>query len=117
MPERQSFAATLQALRERRGLSQTDVAKLTGLEPSAISHFETGRRAPSWKNLPKLADALECSVDALYAREGVSAVSPLAEAVLISMSRMKREDQVTLAGIADLMADGKKLIIKNELTL
>ena len=54
--------------REDRGWSQEDLARHTGLQPSAISHFETGTRRPSFGNLLKLADALEISVDQLMGR-------------------------------------------------
>ena len=40
-------------------MSQADLAKATGLLPSAISHFECGRRTPSLKNFCKLCKALE----------------------------------------------------------
>jgi transcriptional regulator with XRE-family HTH domain len=38
------------------------------MEPSAISHFETGRRKPSFDNLKRLADALRVSTDYLLGR-------------------------------------------------
>lgn len=50
------------------GMSQRDLAKLTGLQVSAISHFEHGRRVPSLKNLIKLANALNVSLDYMVDR-------------------------------------------------
>ncbi|XHR27498.1 MAG: helix-turn-helix domain-containing protein [Chthoniobacteraceae bacterium] len=63
-----SFKDRLRHAREARGFSQSDLAKRTNLQPAAISHFETGQRAPSFENLRKLADALSISVDFLLGR-------------------------------------------------
>lgn len=52
--------------RKKRNLSQTDLAKMTGLKPSAISHFECGRRTPTLMNVFKIANALRISLDELF---------------------------------------------------
>jgi transcriptional regulator with XRE-family HTH domain len=62
------FPERLKAARELRGLSQEQVAERSGLQPSAISHFETGSRKPSFDNLKRLADALRVSTDYLLGR-------------------------------------------------
>lgn len=67
MPEK-NFSQRLQRLREDRDLSQDELSKKSKLQPSAISHFETGARKPSFDNLRKLADALETTVDYLMGR-------------------------------------------------
>jgi len=55
----------LKKARKSRDLSQSDLAKLSRLVPSSISHFESGRREPSLTNFKKLCVALECSADEL----------------------------------------------------
>lgn len=62
------FENRLKKTRDARGLSQADLAKKTGLQPAAVSHFETGNRSPSFDNLRKLSDALGVSVDYLLGR-------------------------------------------------
>ena len=62
------FSARLKAARDLRGLSQTQAAEKSGLQPSAISHFETGTRKPSYENLKRLADALKVTTDYLLGR-------------------------------------------------
>lgn len=58
----------LAEIRENRGLTQADLAIKAELQPSTISHFETGSRRPSWENLLRLSDALEVSVDQIMGR-------------------------------------------------
>lgn len=69
MPESSDvFPARLRAAREKRGLTQGELAKRAGLQMSAISHFETGTRKPSFENLRRLADALDVTTDYLLGR-------------------------------------------------
>ena len=60
-----NIANQLKIARGFRRLSQSELAKMAGLEPSMISHFECGRRSPSLKNLRKLTEALRISADFL----------------------------------------------------
>jgi len=62
------FPIRLRAAREYRGFTQNDLAKLTGLNPAAVSHFETGGRKPSFDNLRLLADKLDVTTDYLLGR-------------------------------------------------
>lgn len=67
-PPGEAFEERLRAARESRRLSQGALAERTGLQPSAVSHFETGTRKPSFENLRRLADALRVSTDYLLGR-------------------------------------------------
>ena len=62
------FQQRLRTARESRGLSQIELAKRAGLQASAVSHFETGTRKPSFDNLRRLADALRATTDYLLGR-------------------------------------------------
>ena len=66
----EDFRTNLKEIRLFLGMSQGDLAKRTGLTPSAISHFETGQREPLVGNLIKLADALSVTVDRLLKARG-----------------------------------------------
>jgi len=66
--EADDFGTRLADAREARGLSQADLAKLAGLQPAAIGHFERGRRKPSFANVRALAKALNISSDYLLGR-------------------------------------------------
>ncbi len=62
------FPKRLLEARNSRDLSQDELAKRATLQPSAVSHFETGTRKPSFDNLKRLADALEVTADYLLGR-------------------------------------------------
>ena len=62
------FPDRLRKAREYRGLSQGELAAKAALQPSAISHFETGARKPSFDNLRLLADTLDVTTDYLLGR-------------------------------------------------
>jgi transcriptional regulator with XRE-family HTH domain len=72
MPESTSpseiFPQRLRAARELRDLNQAELARRAGLQASAVSHFETGARKPSFDNLKRLADALNVTTDFLLGR-------------------------------------------------
>lgn len=67
-PPSDSFPERLRAARDYRGLSQGQLADRAKLQPSAISHFETGARKPSFDNLRLLADTLDVTTDYLLGR-------------------------------------------------
>lgn len=67
-PPADVFPERLRTARETRGLTQGELANRAGLQASAISHFETGTRKPSFDNLRRLADALQATTDYLLGR-------------------------------------------------
>lgn len=67
-PPSEIFPERLRAAREYRGLTQGQLAERAELQPSAISHFETGARKPSFDNLRLLADTLDVTTDYLLGR-------------------------------------------------
>ena len=60
-----AFRHNLRAIREMHELTQEQLAEKAGLQPAAISHFETGQRQPGLRNLVKLCIALNTSPDSL----------------------------------------------------
>jgi transcriptional regulator with XRE-family HTH domain len=59
------FHTRLAAARTQRDMTQGELAAKASLDPSAISHFEKGQRAPSLANLVRIIDALEVPADYL----------------------------------------------------
>ncbi len=62
------FPLRLRSARSARDLSQSELASRADLQASAVSHFETGTRKPSFDNLRRLADALRVTTDYLVGR-------------------------------------------------
>ncbi|MFQ5736775.1 MAG: helix-turn-helix domain-containing protein [Thermodesulfobacteriota bacterium] len=56
----------LKAIRENRGLTQGQLAKLTGLHITTIGNYEIDRREPKATQLKLLADALAVSMEEFF---------------------------------------------------
>lgn len=59
----------LKYIRQKNGLTQADLAQKIGVTQSLIAQWERGAVLPNAAKLPELADALHCSIDALFGRE------------------------------------------------
>lgn len=58
----------LRNLREAKGLSQQQLAKLAGMSQSVIAKSERGGNLPGSEVLDKLAQGLDCTIDYLHDR-------------------------------------------------
>lgn len=58
----------IQILREKAGLSKTEVAQRLGLDLSTVCHWESGASVPRTDKLPLLANLFDCTIDELYGR-------------------------------------------------
>lgn len=69
MSEKSQFAQRLRSAREEvRKMTQSELALRAGLPQTAISHFESDARKPSFDSLRRLANALDVTTDWLLAR-------------------------------------------------
>ncbi|WP_030677367.1 helix-turn-helix domain-containing protein [Streptomyces sp. NRRL B-1347] len=66
----------LQAVRERRGETLTDVSRATGISLSTLSRVENGRRKPNLELLLRLAKAYDVSLDELTGTAPATAREP-----------------------------------------
>lgn len=60
------FGKTLRILREKRNLSQEELADIAGLDRSYISGVERGKRNVSLRNIHKIAEAMKVPVRKLF---------------------------------------------------
>src|SRR5271166_5859016 len=98
------FPDRLRAARQLRTLSQSDLAGKAGLQPSAVSHFETGRRAPSFDNLKALSEALQVTTDFLLGRvdePGMMGIST--DKLFRHAENMSSDDLDTLTKFAEML--------------
>ena len=95
MPEHSPFGRRVAELREKRGLTQEELAQKSGVSAAMISHFETGvRQRASAETLIKLARALTTSVDFLLGRttEG----TPVEGKVAVAFRRLAESSDSTI---------------------
>ena len=59
------MAMTLKAARVNKNLSQTEAAKLIGVNAVTLSKWETGRAFPSTKRIPKITEVYGVKYDDL----------------------------------------------------
>jgi transcriptional regulator with XRE-family HTH domain len=67
-PDAAALGRAVQAVRAERGISQMQLAEVTGFMQSWISNVEHGRRNVSWSNVGRLAEGLGVSISELAAR-------------------------------------------------
>lgn len=95
------FASRLRKTRENRELSQSELAREAGMQPSAIAHFEAGRRKPSFDNVRALARALKVSADYLLGTHA-------ATTAFRDEDKLSAKDRLFIQNIIDTMIKGKK---------
>jgi transcriptional regulator with XRE-family HTH domain len=57
-PSISNFSTLLEQMREARNLTKADLAKKAGVDPSTITRFEQGARAPERATILQLAEAM-----------------------------------------------------------
>lgn len=61
----EKFNENLKIARERKGISQKDMAESIGVAKSTYSLYESGNREPNVQTIKKIADVLNVSADEL----------------------------------------------------
>ena len=62
------YGQRLKELREKRGYSQEELARLLGTSRSRIGMYEQGRRQPDFEMQEAIADLFNVSIDYLFKR-------------------------------------------------
>lgn len=70
-----TFKDMLRYLRNSRNLTQSELAKIIGVSPSAVGMYESGERQPNFEIEEKIADYFNVTLDTL--RGKTSPVSPI----------------------------------------
>ena len=61
------MAEMLREIRKARGISQTELARRTGIHRTLIARYEAGLTMPSAAKIVRIAAALGCTVEELIA--------------------------------------------------
>jgi transcriptional regulator with XRE-family HTH domain len=108
------FPARLRAARELRDLNQEELARRAGLQASAVSHFETGARKPSFHNLKRLADALSVTTDYLLGRVDDPTGLGSADRIHRHLGQLKGSDRDVAEEFIEMLAKRAKGRAKEE---
>ena len=63
----------IREFRKARDMTMRNLAEQMGVSVATVSRWESGEDYPAAARLPKLADVLDCTVDALLGRESSDA--------------------------------------------
>lgn len=88
------FQVILKDLREKRGLSQRDLAKLLGVSASTIGMWESGKREPNFKTLIKIANFFDVSTDYMMGKDR------LIDLVCRGILQLLRHNDITIDELA-----------------
>lgn len=58
---------TIRIKRQEAGIRSTELARIAGITPTGLWMIEAGRRSPMADTLMRIARALGCTMDSLYA--------------------------------------------------
>lgn len=95
----------LKDLRNKKNLSQAEVAEILGVAPGTYRNWEQGIRNPDTGMLVKLADFFDCSTDYILGRDILQALFEKTQNYA-EAAQMKND----LDKLADLPDDDKQMI-------
>lgn len=101
------FSQRLRAARKLRELDQAELAMKAGLQASAISHFETGTRKPSFDNLHRLSKALRVTTDYLIGHVEDIDVLAKADELQRDFNKLSSKDQEIAHSIITMLLEQK----------
>lgn len=109
LPEDPEFGAIgkrIKEIREKRGISQRELAKMCNVDRAILSRMEAGESEPSLKTLRLLASGLKTTPSALLAKEETELSHALNLAILEHQLKILIEKQVQALDVSNsLLAD------------
>ena len=107
-----AFGRRLKDTRQKRGLSQKELAAMVEIHPRQVSKYEMGTSFPTVAKLLELVRALRASPEELFADVSAAPESPIRNVRLLErfreLEQMTRHDQETVVELIDAMiAKGK----------
>lgn len=115
MNKNEMFSNNLREIRMKKGYTQTQLAKLSGLSRRTIVHYENYVKDPVFEKVKVIADALGVSIDDLF---GMSSSKKKKKDEDISFKLMKKlriveklptRDQNTIFSLINALAEKNKL--------
>jgi transcriptional regulator with XRE-family HTH domain len=78
-------------LRQKKGISQSGLSKLVGYTQGYISLMESGERVPTYDNLLKISEALECSVEDISNKSAATHLLNILKGHIESLTELEME--------------------------
>ncbi|WP_107497086.1 helix-turn-helix transcriptional regulator [Thalassobius sp. I31.1] len=103
-----SLDRNLVQLRKAKGLTQDQMAELTGVHISSIRSYEAGRATPSAEVVKNIAIALSVSADQIIFKAGERDPDDELRLQFEALSKLPLEDQKTISNLID------SLVVKNQ---
>lgn len=89
---KKDFGLRIKELRNKKGITQYQLAEMTGIDPKHMSHIETGRSFPKADLIEKLANALEIEYTELFQTEHLQERKVLLNKINNSLEKAKDND-------------------------
>lgn len=89
---KKDFGLRIKELRNKKGITQYQLAEMTGIDPKHMSHIETGRSFPKADLIEKLANALELEYTELFQTEHLQERKVLLNKINNSLEKVKDND-------------------------
>jgi transcriptional regulator with XRE-family HTH domain len=107
-----SFGAAIRAIRERKGLSQTELGNITGLGQNNISRIETGTvLRPQDATVELLARALDVAPYEIWRLTSYPELEYLTADLRTNAKELTLAQQEILAALAKYMVDNKGAVV------
>lgn len=107
-----TLGARLKKARERKGLTQTEVAKRTNINNKTLSRYEKGGSEPDLETLKTLAELYEVSIDYLTGYETIIKEEKVNYITLSKEEQIKKE-KLKLADMIISLPDHERKLIED----
>lgn len=105
MEDNKSFCNVLKDLRTRGGVTQQELADLTGVTPTGVSYWETGKSIPSYDTLNKIASYFGVTVDYLMGEKNEINMNDRKAIIFRKTEQVPERDQEMLFDLIDKTVD------------
>lgn len=105
MNENNVFGNILKELRMSKKVTQQEIAEITGVTPTGVSYWESGKAVPNYETLDKLANFLGVTVDYLMGRKVSLDIEDKKAVIFRKADQVPEKDQKILFSIIDNTID------------
>lgn len=89
---KKDFGQRIKELRNKKGITQYQLAEMTGIDPKHMSHIETGRSFPKADLIEKLANALDIEYTQLFQTEHLQDRDVLLDKINDNLTKVSDKD-------------------------